>query len=163
MDRVEQLTEAQRECLRLVLTHHSSKEIAIIVGVSPSAVDKRIERAVQFLGASSRFAAARMVNDHERNATWERLPSDQIDLPPEAGVAAPNRQIEPSGIDRGLFGLPIIRENGRARNRLTKLQRLMVILGGMVLLAVGAMAVLNMATTLDGIFRREGIGLTLDK
>ena len=63
--RVEQLTAAQRECLRLVLTRHSSKEIAVRVGVSPSAVDKRIERAVQMLGVSNRFAAARALAEYE--------------------------------------------------------------------------------------------------
>ncbi|RZM36228.1 MAG: sigma-70 family RNA polymerase sigma factor [Sphingomonas sp.] len=50
--RIDLLTEAQRACLRLVLTHHNSKEIAALLGVSPSAIDKRIERAVQVLGAS---------------------------------------------------------------------------------------------------------------
>ena len=63
--RIDLLTEAQRACLRLVLTHHNSKEIAALLGVSPSAIDKRIERAVQVLGAGSRFEAARLLQRHE--------------------------------------------------------------------------------------------------
>ncbi|MEG8033200.1 sigma factor-like helix-turn-helix DNA-binding protein [Sphingomonas aurantiaca] len=97
--RIDQLTEAQRTCLRLVLTHHNSKEIAALVGVSPSAIDKRIERAIQILGVATRFEAARQLQQHERGGvdevvpprdlvatvgqapTYERLPSEPIDVP----------------------------------------------------------------------------------
>jgi len=80
--RIDQLTEAQRACLRLVLTHHNSKEIALIFGVSPSAIDKRIERAIQILGVGTRFEAARRLQEHERGETddgvlvRDRLPSN---------------------------------------------------------------------------------------
>ena len=92
---VGQLTEPQRECLRLVLAHYSSKEIAQRLGVGPSAVDKRIERAVQLLGASSRFEAARRLAAYEgvaepsasdrvpRPVTSDPLPSQPIDVAPE--------------------------------------------------------------------------------
>ena len=77
--RIDQLTEAQRTCLRLVLTHHNSKEIAALVGVSPSAIDKRIERAIQILGVATRFEAARQLQQHERGLAWARL---GLDRPP---------------------------------------------------------------------------------
>ena len=89
--RIDQLTEAQRACLRLVLTHHNSKEIALIVGVSPSAIDKRIERAIQILGVGTRFEAARRLQEHERGETddgilvRDRLPSDPAAI---AAIAA---------------------------------------------------------------------------
>ncbi|MCK8456712.1 sigma factor-like helix-turn-helix DNA-binding protein [Sphingomonas faeni] len=67
-ERIEQLTEAQRACLRLVLTHHNSKEIAAQFNVSPSAIDKRIERAVQVLGVGTRFEAARRLQQHEHGS-----------------------------------------------------------------------------------------------
>ena len=66
--RIEQLTEAQRACLRLVLTHHNSKEIAARFNVSPSAIDKRIERAIQVLGVGTRFEAARRLQQHEHGS-----------------------------------------------------------------------------------------------
>lgn len=66
--RIDHLTEAQKTCLRLVLKHHSSKEIAVILGVSPSAIDKRIERAIQILRVGSRFEAARALQRHEESA-----------------------------------------------------------------------------------------------
>ncbi|KQN01292.1 MULTISPECIES: helix-turn-helix transcriptional regulator [Sphingomonas] len=89
--RIDQLTEAQRACLRLVLTHHNSKEIALIFGVSPSAIDKRIERAIQILGVGTRFEAARRLQEHERGETddgvlvRDRLPSDPAAI---AAIAA---------------------------------------------------------------------------
>ncbi len=93
--RIDQLTEAQRACLRLVLTHHNSKEIALIVGVSPSAIDKRIERAIQILGVGSRFEAARQLQEHERGETddgvlvRDRLPSDPAATPAAAAAIQP--------------------------------------------------------------------------
>lgn len=84
---LDQLTEAQRECLRLVVAHHSSKEIAEIVGVSPSAVDKRLERAVQLLGVSSRFAAARLLAASEGGPAYEQTTSEPSDLPPATTLA----------------------------------------------------------------------------
>ena len=40
-DRIEKLTEAQRVCLRMVLMHLSSKDIARELGISPHTVDQR--------------------------------------------------------------------------------------------------------------------------
>ena len=79
--RIDQLTEAQRACLRLVLTHHNSKEIALIVGVSPSAIDKRIERAIQILGVGTRFEAARRLQDHERGGTEHQRGETEYAMP----------------------------------------------------------------------------------
>ena len=40
-DRIQKLTEAQRVCLRMVLMHLSSKDIARELGISPHTVDQR--------------------------------------------------------------------------------------------------------------------------
>ena len=52
------LPEHQRVCLRKVLEHKSSKEIAIELGISPHTVDQRLKAAMQTLGVGSRVAAA---------------------------------------------------------------------------------------------------------
>ncbi len=181
--RIDQLTEAQRACLRLVLTHHNSKEIAAIVGVSPSAIDKRIERAVQILGVGTRFEAARRLQQHERGAsgdgvlvherldvdaagpaagpswsgppaTYERLPSEPIDIPITPGQPSNGVQIEPWGLVRRFLGMS---GNsgfmGVARNRFSigdRAVRLLVLMG---LIAVTSMAVVNMAMTLTTLLR----------
>ncbi len=108
---IEKLSEPQRECLRLVLGHHNSKDIATRLEVSPSAVDKRIERAVQILNAASRFAAARMLAAHDAGAKGsagaadDRPPREAIDLPAEAVETAPVQAGEPQWLLRRLLGI----------------------------------------------------------
>jgi DNA-binding CsgD family transcriptional regulator len=148
---LDQLTDAQRECLRLVYTRHSSKEIAEIVGVSPSAVDKRIERAVQQLGVTSRAAAARMLVASEGGATYERTTSDRLDLPSEPPREAGERD-GPWWLVRRLLGLGPATGSGReARNTLTRSQRLGVIVGLVFLISMSSMALLNLGQTLSSL------------
>jgi DNA-binding CsgD family transcriptional regulator len=63
---IELLTPGQKSCLRLVMHHLSSKEIARELGISPHTVDMRIKRANAALGASTRFEAARALASFER-------------------------------------------------------------------------------------------------
>lgn len=55
----DRLNDGQRDCLRLVLAHHNSKEIARQLGVSSHTVDQRLRTAMRILNAQSRFEAAR--------------------------------------------------------------------------------------------------------
>lgn len=61
VDRIESLTDSQRAYLRLVLEHKSSKEIALLLGISAHTVDKRLKEAMRILGVSSRVEAARIL------------------------------------------------------------------------------------------------------
>jgi DNA-binding CsgD family transcriptional regulator len=63
--RIEKLTEAQRICLRMVLMHLSSKDIARELGISPHTVDQRLRMAIQILGVANRFEAARLLAKYE--------------------------------------------------------------------------------------------------
>jgi DNA-binding CsgD family transcriptional regulator len=58
---VARLSQGQIECLLLVDRHHSSKEIASQLGISPHTVDQRIRGALDKLGVERRGEAARMV------------------------------------------------------------------------------------------------------
>ncbi len=170
--RIDQLTEAQRACLRLVLTHHNSKEIAAIFGVSPSAIDKRIERAIQVLGVGTRFEAARRLEEHERGApvetvpvgeearpdapasAYERLPSEPIDVPIPPSDTPDSAQIEPWGLVRRFFGISGAGgSTGVARNRFSVGDRIVRLIVLMVLIAVTSMALVNMAMTLTSLLR----------
>jgi len=66
-DRIERLSEGQRDCLRLVAEHRSSKEIARLLSISPHTVDQRLKRATSILSVSTRFEAARALFEHERD------------------------------------------------------------------------------------------------
>lgn len=56
----ESLSPQQRECLRMVWQQHSSKEIALQLGISKNTVDGYIAEAVNRLGARDRRHAARL-------------------------------------------------------------------------------------------------------
>jgi len=62
----DELTDKQRECLRLAADHMSSKEIARALGISASAVEQRLKYAVRTLGARDRRDASRQF------ARWEQ-------------------------------------------------------------------------------------------
>src|ERR1700722_1934088 len=54
------LTPRERECLRLVDQHLSSKQIARELGMSKTSVDTYCDRARRKLGVEDRYAAARL-------------------------------------------------------------------------------------------------------
>jgi DNA-binding CsgD family transcriptional regulator len=61
------LNEGQKDCLRLVMQHFSSKEIARKLSLSPHTVDKRLKLATAILGVSSRVDAARILAEVDGN------------------------------------------------------------------------------------------------
>lgn len=63
---VERLTQRERDCLRLVDRHLSSKQIARELGMSKTSVDTYCDRARRKLGAGDRYEAARQLADHDR-------------------------------------------------------------------------------------------------
>lgn len=90
-DRLVRLTDKQRQCLRLVYAHMSSKEIAPILGVEPGTVDQYVKAAMRILGVSDRRHAARMLAEHEA-ATGQPLEyqSPAIAPDPESGEFRPS-------------------------------------------------------------------------
>jgi DNA-binding CsgD family transcriptional regulator len=76
-DRVERLTDRQRDCLMLVAQGYTSKEIGRLLELSPSTVDNHILAAVQTLDAPSRAAAGRILATH---ADGQKLPSQSESL-----------------------------------------------------------------------------------
>jgi DNA-binding CsgD family transcriptional regulator len=61
-DRVARLTDGQRDCLRLVLRHMTSKDIARTLDISPHTVDMRLRTAMRTLDVASRIDAARALD-----------------------------------------------------------------------------------------------------
>lgn len=88
----DRLTERQMQVLRLVFQHRTSKEIALSLEISKSAVDQLIDRAVRILEARDRRDAARLLAEHESSS--DHVPYDPIrvvepssftsDLPPQS-------------------------------------------------------------------------------
>ena len=59
------LTDNEKECLRRRLRQQTAKEMALDLGVSPHAVEKRLKMARAKLGLSSSLEAARLLEAHE--------------------------------------------------------------------------------------------------
>jgi DNA-binding CsgD family transcriptional regulator len=108
-DRIHELTQRERECLRLVSRDRSSKQIGLELGISPHTVDVRLKRAIRLLGVTTRFDAARLLAQTETETGPEREPHATsrtvatvatIDAEVEA---APEVRLE-VGFDAGLAG-----------------------------------------------------------
>ena len=95
---IARLTENEKECLRRRLLPQTAKEMAIDLGISPHAVEKRLKMARAKLGQSSSLPAARMLAAAEG---YQQLVPGSPDLsagrdsgkadlvtPPHAGAAA---------------------------------------------------------------------------
>ena len=132
VDRFDRVTEAQRECLRLVLIRRNSKEIALVLGLSPFTVDKRIARAVTALGVTSRFEAARLLAEHEQALGLDPQAYETLAYQsPDVAAAAISAQLDVSealtaaggGRGAGAPWLPLRPQGGRY-NTLTVWQRL---------------------------------------
>src|SRR5689334_24849024 len=67
MTAVDLLTPRERECLRLVDQHFSSKQIARELGMSKTSVDTYCDRARRKLGVGDRYEAARLVRSVDLN------------------------------------------------------------------------------------------------
>ncbi len=59
------LTDGQRDCLRHVYNHMTSKDIARVLGVSPHTVDMRLRTAMRTLNVVNRIDAARLLVQDE--------------------------------------------------------------------------------------------------
>jgi len=76
------LNDGQRDCLRLVLAHHNSKEIARQLGVSPHTVDQRLRTAMRILKVQSRFEAAREFAAFDTEERYQPLIYQMSDVEP---------------------------------------------------------------------------------
>src|SRR5688572_6789255 len=106
---VERLTPREREILRLVDRHLSSKQIARELGIRKDTVDEHLDKARQRLGVASRFEAARLLAASEGPASAPVIvpPGSPIAWgPPPVGVsddphqASPDLDVTRTGHDR---------------------------------------------------------------
>jgi DNA-binding CsgD family transcriptional regulator len=67
------LTEGQKACLRLVVQHQTSKEIARTLGISPFTVDQRLDAARRKLNATSRKDAAKLFATLDQSGIYQPL------------------------------------------------------------------------------------------
>lgn len=67
------LTEGQKACLRLVMHHMGSKDIARVLDISPHTVDARLKAAMKILGVTGRVEAAQILALREDTSPYQPL------------------------------------------------------------------------------------------
>lgn len=152
--RLDRLTDKQRECLRLVYAHMSSKEIAPLLGVEPGTVDQYIKAAMRTLGVCDRRAAARMLAEQEERIVqplvYQPLDIAVVGNPAMFGASTEGRREAQSGgamrEERALFeafpaeqpnALPLpLPIRGGTPSDLSKVKRLGWIFGLILLIAL---------------------------
>jgi DNA-binding CsgD family transcriptional regulator len=90
-DRIERLTDKQRECLRMVYRHMETKEIARVLGLSPDGVTQRIKTAMKTLSVDRRRDAARILAEAEGLSPYPPhvyKPRDIASIPEPAMIVA---------------------------------------------------------------------------
>lgn len=102
-ERIARLSEGQRICLRMVLRHMSSKEIARALGISRHTVDQRLRLAMQTLQAANRIDAARALAEHEGTDAYQSFVHQPPDIDPlTAGTEASSPKTSEGSVDGGL-------------------------------------------------------------
>ena len=97
---ITRLTENEKECLRRRLRPQTAKEMAIDLGISPHAVEKRLKMARTKLGLSSSLAAARLLAESEG---YQTLVPHALDLSNgTAGVEERATAATPIGVEARL-------------------------------------------------------------
>lgn len=140
---VTQLSDSQKNCLRLVGQGMSSKEIAIRTGLAPQTVDTYLKLAIRYLGATNRREAARML------ASWEL--SQISGSPPEAVANDPADGDQASAAsERQWTGDLLPPQVGGIRNDLNMAQRTYAVLK---VAAISSAAVIALVLLIAGVFR----------
>jgi DNA-binding CsgD family transcriptional regulator len=105
---IERLTARHRDCLRLVASNHSTKEIALALNLSPNTVDGYISEAKEIIGAATRRDAARafqaFTNDRDPEVLGGKF--SRVALAPESPfISSSVAEATPGGAASFDFGL----------------------------------------------------------
>ena len=80
---LDRLTEREKECLRGILNHQTAKQMALELGITHHAVEKRLKQARTKLGAATSLEAARMLGKADG---YDRPVSGSPEVPPAATI-----------------------------------------------------------------------------
>lgn len=145
-----QLTERQKDCLRLVGQGFTSKEIGRVLDLSPSTVDNHISSAVQILNAANRGSAARALTAFEVRQKLPRQPHDLVATHPASDHDLHREATDGPSKSGSILSLPPM---GGQRNDLDGTTRSLRILQVAVVAAAVAIALTIMVA---GLFRTFG-------
>jgi len=106
---INRLTEREKEALRAWLNHKSAKEIALDLGITHHAVEKRLKMARTKLGAASSLEAARVLAAAEGTQggySQTVTGSPDLSLPADPRPSWPHRTLVTGGL--AMFALTVL-------------------------------------------------------
>ena len=151
-DPIAELTDAEKEVLRLYLTATDQKEIARIIERSPSAVEQRLASARRKLKVNRSIDAAHQLAHAEGNPAYGMAiyGSSSGSEARNFGLMAPS-----SEGGSGLFSQMPFPTKGRPWNALPIGSRLIVIVAGVLALALSAILLVSIGEALSAILRHR--------
>lgn len=151
-DPISELTEAEKEVLRLYLTATDQKEIARLIDRSPSAVEQRLASARRKLGVNRSIDAAHLLAHAEGNPAYGLAIYGS-----SSGSEARSFALKPPSSEGGswLSGLKPFPTKGRPWNAQPVGSRLIVIVAGVFALVLSAVFVVSLGEALSAILRHR--------
>ncbi len=151
-DPIDELTEAEKEVLRLYLTATDQKEIARLIDRSPSAVEQRLASARRKLGVNRSIDAAHLLAHAEGNPAYGMAIYGS-----SSGSEARSFTLRPPSSEGGnwLSSLRPFPTKGRPWNAQPIGPRLIVITGVVLALVLSAVFVVSLGEALSAILRHR--------
>ena len=150
-DPIAALSDLEKEALRLFLVSSDQKELARRIGRSPATVEQRLARARRKLGVARSLDAALLLAEREGNQTYGKAIYGES-LHGEAEKSA--LKLWPPKERGAAQSLSFFPTRGRPWNTLPMWARLAVILGGMFILLIAAVATVSLGESVTRIVRQ---------
>ena len=149
-DPIAALSDLEKEALRLFLVSSDQKELARRIGRSPATVEQRLARARRKLGVARSLDAALLLAEREGNQTYgTAIYGESLRGEPEKSAL----KLWPPK-DRGATqSLAFFPTRGRPWNTLPAWARLAVIVGGMLVFLIAAVAAVSLGESFTRIVR----------
>jgi len=149
-DLIDELSDLEKEVLRLFLVSSDQKDLARRIGRSPATVEQRLARARRKLGVARSLDAALLLAEHEgRTAYGTAIYGDSLRGEPDK----PALKLWPPK-DRGAAqSLAFLPTRGRPWNTLPTWARLAMILGGTLVFMIAAVAAVSLGESFTRIVR----------
>jgi DNA-binding CsgD family transcriptional regulator len=151
-DPISDLTEAEKEVLRLYLTATDQKEIARLIDRSPSAVEQRLASARRKLGVNRSIDAAHQLAHAEGNPAYGMAIYGH-----SSGSEARSFSLRPASSEGGnwLSGLMPFPTKGRPWNAQPIGMRLIAVTAVVFLLVLSAVFVVSLGEAISAILRHR--------
>jgi len=150
-DPIAALSDLEKEALRLFLISSDQKELARRIGRSPATVEQRLARARRKLGVARSLDAALLLAEREGNQTYGKaIYGESLHGEPEKSAL----KLWPPKERGAAQSLSFFPTRGRPWNTLPMWARLAVILGGMFILLIAAVATVSLGESVTRIVRQ---------